>query len=478
MSCMSKLCSKVVSRVCLVKPSKSALREMEDVLSVYIPESEINLLSGLFDIELDRGIPEELETWNDVRGFLTFDGNSLGDLLLACTNVQEEVEYKYWSCLSGCTNYLGYALKNSVTVYELYMRCTRLVEFIVSLYHTVDRDYSIVGLRDLYLSSRAVMLFDRYGFRSLSDVCERYYEEVIHILGNDNEDVVKLENYCKLCRVERSMALSVDLRFEGARPIKVYSDRLLENSKQFPTKEPSDDSDVSIDCLDISDCAKRELHTNGIHSISEFLDKGNMGYSCCLSSRVWFEMCRLLGYSYRCTLSGREALNSIFRLGKKPISMLVGLMNSDWELDVCKCDFVARSLLDKRHYKLYWDMVYGDKKALPMSSIVSSLDLQYANNVAKMAVDVINQLDLHYSEEFIASIECGDVAINRYTYADVIGINKIVIRHLHNILGRPVMLGDILEHGKSVVGRGKIPRKTFDKVVKYLQDLGIDTSDM
>lgn len=40
------------------------------------------------------------------------------------------------------------------------------------------------------------------------------------------------------------------------------------------------------------------------------------------------------------------------------------------------------------------------------------------------------------------------------------------------------MLGDILEHGKFVVEKGIIPQKTLDKTVKYLQDLGVDTSDM
>lgn len=473
MGCMTKLCSDVVKVVCLVNSSKSVLKEMEDVLSAYVPESEISLLSGLFDIKVNRDVLEELKTWNNTNGF---SGNSLGDLLLECTNVHEEVGYKYWSCLIGCSNYLGYAIENHMPAYELYVRCEKLVRFIVSLYHTVDGDYGIVNLRDLYLSSRVVMLFDRYGFRSLSDICERYYEEVAHILGNNNEDLVKLGDYCNLCRVKRSMDLSVDLRFENVKPIKVYSDRLLENSMQFQFNKPSDYSD-SVDCLDISDCAKRELHTNGIHTISEFFDSGNRGYGCCLSSRVWLEICRMVGHtSYN--PAGRDALNSIFGVGRKPITMLVGLMNSDWELDVCKCDFVAKSILDRKHYKLYRDMVYGEKKAFPVSYTFSGSDSEYASSTLKMVSDVMKQLDLMYTIEFMASIECGDVAVNRYTYADIIGIDKTFIRCLYSILGRPVMLGDILEHGKFVVEKGIIPQKTLDKTVKYLQDLGVDTSDM
>lgn len=474
---MSKLFSDVINGLCLVKPSKSALKEMEDVLSAYVPESEISLLSGLFDIKVKRDVLEELKTWNNTNDFLTFSGNSLGDLLLSCTNVQEDVEYKYWSCLVGCSNYLGYAMKNSMSAYELYVRCEKLVRFIISLYHTINGYYGIVNLRDLYLSPRVVMLFDRYGFRSLLDICERYYEEVAHILGNNNEDLVKLGDYCNLCKVKRSMDLSVDLRFENAKPIKVYSDRLLENSMQFPSNEPSDESDISIDCLDISDCAKRELHTNGIHTISEFFDSGNRGYGCCLSSRVWLEINRMIGHpTYN--LAGMDALNSIFGVGRKPVTMLVGLMNSDWELDVCKCDFVAKSMLDKKHYKLYRDMVYGEKKALPVSYAVSGSDSEYASSTLKMVSDIMKQLDLLYSMEFMAGIECGDVAVNWYTYADMIGIDKTFIRCLYNILGRPVMLGDILEHGKFVVEKGIISQKTLDKTVKYLQVLGVDISDM
>ena len=88
MGYMTKLCSDVVSVTCLVKPSKSVLKEMEDVLSAYVPESEISLLSGLFDIKVNRDVLEELKTWNNTNDF---SGNSLGDLLLACTNVQEDV---------------------------------------------------------------------------------------------------------------------------------------------------------------------------------------------------------------------------------------------------------------------------------------------------------------------------------------------------------------------------------------------------
>lgn len=478
MGCMAKLCKKIVSGVRLVEPSKSALKEMESVLSVYIPESEVSLLSGLFDIKLDSGVLEELETWDDTDGFVSFRGSSVGDLLLACTNVQEKAEVKYSNCLLSCQDYLMYAMKNSVPVYELYTRCAKLVGFIVSLYHTVDRDYSMVDLKDLYLSPRAVMLFDRYGFRALSDICERYYEDVVHILGNDNEDIVRLENYCKMCRVERSMDLVVDLRFEGAKPVKVYSDRLLENSKQFLAKKPIDDSDMDIDCLELSDDAKRELHTNGIHTISEFFDRGNMGYSCCLSSRVWLEISNMMGFSSSCKLAGRKALNCIFRVSRKPITSLVGLMDGDWELDVCKCDFIARSVLDKKHYRLYRDMVYGEKKSLPTSYAVTKSNLEYASSTVKLASEVTKQLDLQYTPEFIASIECGDVAVNRYTYADRVGINKVVLKHLHTVLGRPVVLGDLLEHGRFVVERGMFPRKTYNKVVKQLQDLGVDTSEM
>lgn len=474
MGCMAKLCKKVVSSVRLVEPSKSALKEMEGVLSVYIPESEVNLLTGLFGIKVDSDMLEMLE----ICGSVHFQGSSVGDLLLACTNVEEKVEYRYSNCLVSCLSYLEYAMKNSVPAYELYMRCERLVRFIVSLYHTVDKDYSIVDLRDLYLSPRAVMLFDRYGFRILSDICDKYYEDVVHILGNDNEDVVKLENYCKLCRVERSMDLVVDLRFEGAKPIRVYSNRLLENSKQFPTKEPSDDSETGIDCLELSDDAKRELNTNGIHTISEFFDSGNRGYSCCLSSRVWLEISRMMGFPSSRKLKGRDSLNSIFRVCKKPITALSGLMNEDWELDVCKCDFVARSILDKKHYKLYRDMVYGEKKSLPTSYAVTESNLEYASSTVKLAFEVIKQLDLQYTPEFIASIECGDVAVNRYTYADKVGINKVVLKHLHTVLGRPIVLGDLLKHGKFVVERGMFSRKTYNKIVKQLQDLGVDTSDM
>lgn len=474
MGCMAKLCKKVVLGVRLVEPSKSALKEMEGVLSVYIPESEVNLLSGLFDIKVDSEVLERLE----IYGCVPFQGSSVGDLLLACTNVQGKVEYRYSNCLVGCLSYLEYAMKNSVPAYELYIRCEKLVRFIVSLYHTVDKDYKLVDLRDLYLSPRAVMLFDRYGFRTLSDICERYYEEVVHILGNNNEDIVKLENYCKLCGVERSMDLVVDLRFDGAKPIRVYSDRLLENSIQFPAKESSDDSDTGIDCLDISENAKRELHTNGIHNISEFFDKGYRGYSCCLSSRVWLELSSMMGFPGSCKLVARKSLNSIFGVDRKPITALAGLMNDDWELDVCKCDFVAKSILDKKHYKLYRDMVYGEKKSLPTSYAVTGSNSGYASSTVKLASEVIKQLDLQYTEEFIASIECGDVAVNRYTYADLVGINRVVLKHLHTVLGRPVVLGDLLEHGKFVVERGMLPRKTYNKLVKQLQDLGVDTSEM
>lgn len=474
MGCMAKLCKKVVSSVRLVEPSKSALKEMESVLSVYIPESEVNLLIGLFDIKIDSDMLEMLE----ICGSVHFQGSSLGDLLLACTNVEEKVEYRYLNCLVSCLSYLEYAMKNSVPAYELYMRCERLVRFIVSLYHTVDKDYKLVDLRDLYLSPRAVMLFDRYGFRTLSDICERYYEDVVHILCNDNEDIVKLENYCKLCGVVRSMDLVVDLRFEGAKPVRVYFDRLLENSKQFPAKESFNDSEIGIDCLELSDDTKRELHTNGIHTISEFFDKGYRGYSCCLSSRVWLELSSMMGISGSCKLVARKALNSIFGVDRKPITALAGLMNDDWELDVCKCDFVAKSILDKKHYRLYRDMVYGEKKSLPTSYAVTESNLEYASSTVKLASEVIKQLDLQYSEEFIASIECGEVAINRYTYADKVGINKVVLKHLHTVLGRPIVLGDLLEHGKFVVERGMFSRKTYNKIVKQLQDLGVDTSEM
>ena len=274
------------------------------------------------------------------------------------------------------------------------------------------------------------------------------------------------------------MNLVVDLRFEGTKPVRVYSDKLLENSKSFPAKKPSNDSDIDIDCLEISDDAKRELYTNGIHTIFEFFDKGNKGYSCCLSSRVWLELSSMMGFPRSCKLVGRKALNSIFGVDRKTITALAGLMNGNWELDVCKCDFVARSILDKKHYKLYRDMVYGEKKSLSTSYAVTESNLEYASSTVKLASEVIKQLDLQYTPEFIASIECGDVAVNRYTYADKVGINKVVLKHLHTVLGRPVVLGDLLEHGKFVVERGMFPRKTYNKIVKQLQDLGVDTSDM
>ena len=66
MSCMVELCSRVVSGVCLVEPSKSTLKEMVDTLSVYVPEKEVSLLTGLFDVKLRKDTLEELEEWRKV----------------------------------------------------------------------------------------------------------------------------------------------------------------------------------------------------------------------------------------------------------------------------------------------------------------------------------------------------------------------------------------------------------------------------
>ena len=101
---MAKLCKKVVLGVRLVEPSKSALKEMEGVLSVYIPESEVNLLSGLFDIKVNSDVLERL----DPDGSVHIRCSSVGELLLACTNVQARVEYMYSNCLVGGLGYLEY----------------------------------------------------------------------------------------------------------------------------------------------------------------------------------------------------------------------------------------------------------------------------------------------------------------------------------------------------------------------------------